>query len=85
MTFCSNKAILSFVFYNFITAKMYPVCSAFHWEHYWGTEANNNVNDSDNYNDITKYHLVQGAAAHSALGTLATFMSTLVTLCTFRF
>ena len=38
MTSCSNKgANLSFVFYNFILAKMYPVCSAFHWLHYGTT------------------------------------------------
>ena len=59
MTSCSNKgAILSFVVYNFITAKICSVYSAFHRRHYGGKKANDNDNDSDNDNDITKYHLV---------------------------
>ena len=57
MTSCSNKgAILSFVVYNFITAKICSVYSAFHRRHYGGKKANDNDNDSDNDNDITKYH-----------------------------
>ena len=59
MTSQSNKGEnLSSLFYNFIQAKKYIVCSVFHWRHYGGTEANDNDNDSDNDNDITKYHVV---------------------------
>ena len=52
MTSCSNKgAILSFVVYNFITAKICSVYSAFHRRHYGGKKANDNDNDSDSDND----------------------------------
>ena len=59
MTFCSNKgAILSFVFYDFILAKMYPACSAFRRLHYGCTRRHTGCTQAVQIEDITKYHLV---------------------------
>ena len=63
MTSCSNKgSIISFVFYNFILAKMYPICSAFCWLHYGCTRRHTGCTQAVQIEDIT--------IAHSAMSPL---------------